>query len=176
LACDRLTKLESQQTLNMIYFRDKIPLPPILRILQDSYREVHIKQTEFLKNLNASFTEPMIRFEEFAAQTGTSTEAAKTALTEKTPPDYIVLPDGLMRKDKLQQIKEKLNQQMAKTGKLSLTEAAKITQTEQADLTSIIQVLGYRVIWHGLDIERAEVTKLQDKTYGSKDVHEMAAH
>jgi len=104
LACDRLTKLENQQTLNIIYYHGKIPLPPILRILQDLYKEVSTKQTEFLKGLNATFTEQMIRFEEFAAQTGTSAEAAKTALTQKTPPNYIVLPDGLIRKDTLQQI------------------------------------------------------------------------
>jgi predicted nuclease of restriction endonuclease-like RecB superfamily len=163
LACDRLTKLEDQQTLNMIYFHGKIPLSPILRILQDIYKGVHAKQTEFLKNLNATFTEPVIRFEEFAAQTGTSAEAAKTALTEKTPLDYIVFSDGLIRKDRLQQIKEELDRQMAKTGKLSLTEASEIAHTERVDLTSVIQTLGYRIIWHGIDTEKAEVTKAKSE-------------
>jgi uncharacterized protein len=159
LACDRLKKLENQQTLNIIYYHDKIPLPPILRILQDVYKEVRAEQTEFLKNLNTTFTESMIRFEEFAAQTGTSAEAAKVALTQKTPPNYTVLPDGLIRRDKLEQIKERLDQQIAKTGKLSLTEAVKITQTEQIDLISVIQALGYRIVWHGIDTEKAEVAK-----------------
>jgi len=164
LSCERLTKLEKQQSLNIIYYRNKIPLPPVLRYLQDAYKGARTKQTEFLKNLNVTFTEPVINFEEFAKRTGVSTEAVRAALTEKTPSNYTVLPDSLIRKDKLEQIRKKLDQQIAKTGKLLLTEAAKITQTEQVDLTSAIQTLGYKVIWHGINTEKAVVTKPQNKT------------
>jgi predicted nuclease of restriction endonuclease-like RecB superfamily len=164
LACERLTKLENQQSLNIIYYRNKIPLPPILRYLQYAFKEVHTKQTELLKNLNVTFTEPIIKFEEFAARTGVSTEAVRTVLTEKTPKNYTVLPDSLIRKDKLDQIRKKLDQQIAKTGKLPLTEAAKIAETEQVDLTSVIQTLGYKIVWHGINTEKAEVIKLQNKT------------
>jgi predicted nuclease of restriction endonuclease-like RecB superfamily len=159
LACDRLTKLENQQTLNIIYFQGKIPLSPILRTLQEDFKEIESRQTEFLRNLDATFTEPIIKFEDFAAQTGTSIEAVKNALTEKIPPNYALLPDGLIRRDRLEQIREKLDQHIAKTGKLRLVDAVKIAQTEQVELTSAIQVLGYRIVWHGIDIEKAEVTK-----------------
>jgi predicted nuclease of restriction endonuclease-like RecB superfamily len=164
LACERLTKLEKQQSLNIIYYRNKIPLPPVLRYLQDSYKEARTQQTEFLKNLNVTFTEPIIKFEEFAKRTGVSTEAVRAVLTEKTPGNYTVLPDSLIRKDKLEQIRKKLDQQIAKTGKLALTEAAKIAQTEQVDLTSAIQTLGYKIIWHGINTEKAEIIKPQNKT------------
>ena len=164
LACERLSKLEKQQSLNVIYYRNKIPLPPILRHLHASFEEVHIKQTEFLKNLNVTFTEPTINFEEFAARTGVSTEAVRAALTENPPSNYTLLPNGLVRKDKLEQIREKIDQQMAKTGKISLTEAAKIAETEQVDLTSAIETLGYKIIWHGINTEKAEVIKPKNKT------------
>jgi len=164
LACERLTKLENQQSLSIIYYRNKIPLPPILRYLQDAFEVVHTKQTELLKNLKVTFTEPIIKFEEFAARTGVSTEAARVALTEKAPSNYTVLPDSLIRNDKLQQIRKKLDQKLAKTGKLPLTEAAKIAQTEQVDLTSAIQTLGYKIVWHGINAEKAEVIKPQNKT------------
>jgi predicted nuclease of restriction endonuclease-like RecB superfamily len=159
LACERLTKLEKQQSLNIIYYRNKIPLPPVLRYLQDSYKEARTQQTEFLKNLNVKFTEPIIKFEEFATRTGVSTEAVREALTEKTPSNYILLPDSLIRKDKLEQIRKKLDQQIAKTGKLALPEAAKIAQAEQVDLTCAIQTLGYKIIWHGISTDKAEVVK-----------------
>jgi predicted nuclease of restriction endonuclease-like RecB superfamily len=164
LACERLTKLEKQQSLNIIYYRNKIPLPPILRHLQDAFKEVHTKQREFLKNLNVTFTEPIIKFEEFASRTGISTEAVRAALTENPPSNYTVLPDSLIRKDKLEQIRKKIDQQIAKTGKLLLTEATKIAQIEQLDLTSAIQTLGYKIVWHGINAEKAEVIKPQNKT------------
>jgi predicted nuclease of restriction endonuclease-like RecB superfamily len=159
LACERLTKLENQQSLNIIYYRNKISLVPILRHLKDAFQEVQTKQTELLKNLKVTFTEPIIKFEEFAARTGVSTEAVRAALTEKPPDNYTLLPDSLIRKDKLQEIRRKLDQQLSKTGKISLTEAAKITETEQVDLTSAIKTLGYKIIWHGISTEKAEIIK-----------------
>ena len=159
LACEKLTKLDNQTSLNIIYYRKKIPLPPILRYLQDAFKDVHTKQKELLKNLNVTFTEPIIKFEEFAARTGVSTEAVRATLTENPPKNYTVLPNSLIRKDKLQQIRRKLGQQIAKTGKLSLTEAAKITETEKVDLTSAIQTIGYKIVWHGINTEKAEVIK-----------------
>jgi len=159
LACERLTKLEDQQSLNLIYYRNKIPLPPIIRHLQKAFKEIHAKQTEFLKNLNVTFTEPIIRFEEFAARTGVSTQAARSTLTENPPSNYIVLPHSLIRKDKLEKIKKKLDRQIAKIGRLPLTEASKIAETEQEYLTSIIQTLGYKIIWHGINTDKAEVIK-----------------
>jgi len=160
LACERLTKLEKQQSLNIIYYKNKIPLPPVLKYLEDAYREVRAKQTEFLRNLNVTFTEPVIKFEEFAKRTGVSPEAARTALTERTPSNYIILPDSLIRKDTLEQLKKKLDQKIAEKGKLSLTEAEKIAQTEQVNLTAAISTLGYKVIWHGINTENAEIVKL----------------
>jgi hypothetical protein len=58
---------------------------------------------------------------------------------------------------------EKIDEQIAKTGKLPLTEAAKIAETEQVDLTSAIENLGYKIVWHGIDTEKAEVVKIQNK-------------
>jgi predicted nuclease of restriction endonuclease-like RecB superfamily len=163
LACERLTKLEKQQSINIIYYRNKIPLPPILRYLQIAYKEVYNDQTAFLKKLKITFTEPIIKFQEFAARTGVSTEAVRTALTENPPENYIILPDSIIKKEKLEQIREKLDQQIAKTGKISLNEAAKITETEQEDLTSVIGTIGYKIVWHGINTEKTEIIKPQNK-------------
>jgi len=160
LACERMSKLDRQQSLNIIYYRSKIPLPPILRYLEDSYREVRMQQAEFLKNLNVTFTEPVIKFEEFAKRMGVSTEVVRAVLAEKNPSNYIMLPDSLIRKDKLEQLKKKLDQQIAEKGKLAFTEAVKIAQTEKVDLTSAIQTLGYKIIWRGINTENAEIIKL----------------
>jgi predicted nuclease of restriction endonuclease-like RecB superfamily len=164
LACERLTRLENQQTLNLIYYRNKIPLHPILQHLRGAFEEVHSKQTELLKDLNVTFTEPVIKFEEFATRTGVSTEAVRAVLTENPPNDYMVLPDSLIRKDKLAQIRKQLDQQIAKTGKLPLAEAEEIAKTGQIDLTSAIQTLGYKIVWHGINTDKAEVIKPKNQT------------
>jgi predicted nuclease of restriction endonuclease-like RecB superfamily len=159
LACERLSKLEKRQSLNLIYYKNKIPLPPILKYLEDAYREVRKQQTEFLKSLNITFTEPVIKFEDFARRTGVSIEATRVALTKKKPSNYTVLPDSLVRNDKLEQIKKKLDQKLLEKGKLALAEATRIAKTEQVDLTSAVSTLGYKIIWHGINTENAEIVK-----------------
>jgi len=161
LACERLSKLEKKQSLNVIYYKKRIPLHLILRYLQNSYREVRNQQKEFLKDLKVTFTEPVIRFEEFAKRVGVSTEAVRVTLSEKKPSNYIVLPDSLIRKDKLEQLRKRLDKQIAETGKLSLSEVVKIAQTEQVELTSALQTLGYKIIWRGINPENAEIVSLE---------------
>jgi predicted nuclease of restriction endonuclease-like RecB superfamily len=163
LACERLTKLETQQSLNIIYYRKEIPLPPVLRYLQDAYKHVHTRQRELLRDLNVTFTEPVIKFDEFASRIGVSVEAVRALLNEKTPENYAVLPDSLVRKDKIDKIRKQLDLEIAKTGKLPLTEATEIAQREGVELTSAIETLGYKIVWHGIDAEKAVIIKSKDK-------------
>jgi len=163
LACERITKLEKLQSLSILYYRKKIPLPPILRYLQDAYKEVHAKQLESLKDLNVTFTEPIIKFDEFAARTGVSVDVVRAIMAEKTPKSYVVLPNSIVRKDKLQQIKKQVDREIEKNGKLLLIDAMGIAQKEGIDLTSAIETLGYKVVWHGINAEKAEIIKSQAK-------------
>ena len=163
LACERIAKLEKRQSLTLLYFRKRIPLPPILRYLQDAYKEVHAKQLELLKDLNVTFTEPIIKFDEFAARTGVSADVVRAIIAEKTPKNYVVLPNTIVRKDKLQQIKKHLDREIEKKGKFPLIDAIEIAQKEGIDLTSAIETLGYKVVWHGINAEKAEIVKSQTK-------------
>ena len=52
---------------------------------------------------------------------------------------------------------------MDSSGKLKLLEAAKITDKEGLDVTSVLEALGYKIVWHGIDSEKAEVMKSQKK-------------
>ena len=163
LACERLTKLEKQHSLNILYYRKEIPLAPVLRYLQETYKHVHTRQRALLSDLNVTFTEPVIKFDEFADRTGVSVEAVRTFLFERTPENYILLPDSIVRKDKLNQIRKHLDLEIAKTGKLPLTKAIEIAQREGVDLTSAIETLGYKTVWHGIDAEKAVIIKSKNK-------------
>ncbi len=164
LACERLTKLEKQQNLDIIYYRKKIPLPPILQYLQEAYKNTHAKHMKLLREHRIDVTEPIIKFEDFAFRMGVSKKAARTQLIENPPENYAILPDGLVRRDKLQQIKDLLNHEISETGELSLKEAKKITKEQGIDLTSTIKTLGFKVIWHGINEEKAVIVKSDNKS------------
>ena len=160
LACEKLVDLEKNAQLNIIYYHDKIPLASVLRYLEQALQGVRVTQRNFLKELSVTFTEEVVEYEEFARRIGVSTEAVKAALTEKPPEGYTVMPNGLVRKDKLEQMRKKIEEQLNLTGRLSLLNAIKIIESEGvADATKSLETLGYRIIWRGINAEKAEVTK-----------------
>ena len=163
LSCERLTKLEKRNSLNLIYYRKEIPLPPVLRYLQDAHKQVHARQRDLLRDLNITFTEPIIKFDEFASRTGVSVEAIRAILDEKTPENYVVLPDRIIRKEKINQIRRRLDFEISKKGPLPLKEAIEIAQKEGLELTSAVETLGYKIVWHGIDAEKAVIIKTKNQ-------------
>jgi predicted nuclease of restriction endonuclease-like RecB superfamily len=160
LACEKLANMEKNEQLNIMYYRDKIPLAPVLRHLEEAIKGVQATQTGFLKNLPVIFTEAVVSYEEFAARIGVSAEAVRAALAEKPPQGYAVMPNGLVRKDKLEQIRERIEEQLSRTGRLPLPEAMRIVETEGVvDATKSLETLGYKIVWRGINAEKAEVTK-----------------
>jgi hypothetical protein len=160
LACEKLADLGKNTRLNIIYYRNKVLLAPVLRYLEKASQGTRVAQKEFLKNLSVVFTEPIVEYEEFATRIGVPTEAVKAALAEKPPEEYIVMPSSLVRKDKLEQIKERIEKQMKPTGRLALPDAIRIIESEGvADATKSLETLGYKIVWRGINAEKAEITK-----------------
>jgi hypothetical protein len=160
LVCQKLASLEKNAQLNIIYYRDKIPLGPVLRYLEGAFQNVQATQTGLLKSLSVIFTEPVVNYGEFAARIGVSIEAVKEALTEKPPEGYTAMSDGLVRRDKLEQIRRKIEEQLSLTGRLPLPDAIRIIESEGVpDATKSLETLGYKINWHGINAEKAEVAK-----------------
>jgi DNA-binding transcriptional regulator YhcF (GntR family) len=160
LACEKLADLERHAKLNVIYYQDKIPLAPILHHLEQAFREVKTKQVALVKDLRVVFTEPVVCYDEFAARIGVSPEAVKAALAEKQPEGYILMSNGVVRKDVLEQIHKRMEEQMNQKGKFHLQDAIRTIEAEGLeDATGALEILGYRVIWHGINSEEAEVVK-----------------
>jgi predicted nuclease of restriction endonuclease-like RecB superfamily len=162
LACEKLTKLEMHTKLNIVYYRNKVPLSPILRYLEDKYQRVEEKQTWFVKNLPVTFLEPVVNYAEFAARIGVSTESVRAALNENPPQGYMVLPNSLVRKETLKEIGKTLEEQISRTGRLPLFEATKIIETKGVkDVSNVLKALGYKIMWRGISEETAEVIKAE---------------
>jgi predicted nuclease of restriction endonuclease-like RecB superfamily len=164
LSCEKLSSLEKHPRLNIVYYKDRIPLNPIVRYLEEAFQGVRARQASFLKNLSIVFTESIIDYKEFATRIGMSTEAVRTSLIENPPADYILMPNCLIRKEKLQQIGKKIEQQIGQAGQLPLSEAAKIAEAEGVeDATNALEALGYKIVWHGINVEKAVVCSYDDK-------------
>ncbi|HML03276.1 MAG TPA: DUF790 family protein [Candidatus Bathyarchaeia archaeon] len=160
LACEKLVQLEKHTKLNIIYYRDKIPLAPIIRHLEQRFKKVEGEQIRFVKDLPVVFTEPVVNYEEFASRIGVSVEAIKAALMDKAPQGYTVIANELVRQDVLEQIRKKIEEQTDQKGHLWLLEAIKTVEAEGAkDATGILKTLGYKVVWHGINSKEAEVVK-----------------
>jgi len=160
LACEKLSNLGKQGRLNVMYYRDRIPLSPVLRYLEQASREVKAKQTSLVREMPIVFTELIVDFGELAARIGVSSEAVKAVLTEKPPQDYVVMSDKLVRKDLLEQIGRTIDERIRQQGRISLSEAAETIETEGVeDATGVLEALGYKINWRGISIENAEVVK-----------------
>ncbi len=158
LACERISELRKQGQLNVIYYKNKIPLAPILNHLQGLSKKTHEKQRAFLENLPIVFTEPVIEYDELAQRLGVSTEAVRTRITAKPPQGYVLLANSIVQEDKLQKIKEKIQKQTKQDSHLLLPQAIKIIEEEGVrDSSSALDILGFKVVWHGISAEKAEV-------------------
>ena len=160
LACEKLSALEKRPQLDLIYYRDKISLSPILRYLETKFEQVKNKEIKFLEGLSIKFTEPVVGFGEFADRIGVSAEAARAFIVANPPSGYVALADTLISDEKLLQIGERIEKAISQSGKLPLKEAAKIIEEEGVDdSANVLTMLGYRIRWRGIDSEQAEVSK-----------------
>jgi hypothetical protein len=160
LACEKLSALEKRPQLDLIYYRDKIALAPILRYLETKFDDVKSKEIKLLEGLSIKFTEPVIVFREFAARIGISTEAARAFLVISQPSGYVALADILVSNEKLLQIGDRIRAAIGQSGKLPLKEAAEIIEDEGVDdSANVLAILGYRIRWRGINSDQAEVFK-----------------
>jgi uncharacterized protein len=160
LACEKLSALEKRPQIDLIYYRDKISLAPILRYLETQFEQVKSKEIKVLEGLPIKFTEPIVDFGQFAARIGVSTEAARAFIVVHPPSGYVVLADTLVSNGKLLQIGDRIEVAFRQSGKLLLKEAARIIEEEGVDESNnVLAMLGYRIRWRGIDSEKAEVFK-----------------
>ena len=159
LACEKLSALEKRPQLDLIYYRDKISLAPILRYLETKFDDVKSKEIKLLEGLSIRFTEPVVAFGEFAARIGVSIEAARAFLVVNPPCGYVVLADILISNEKLLQIGNRIRAAIGQSGKLAFKEAERIIEEEGVDdSANVLTMLGYRIRWRGINSQQAEVS------------------
>ncbi|MCL2360021.1 DUF790 family protein [Candidatus Bathycorpusculum sp.] len=158
LACEKLISLEKRPQLHFIYYRDKIPLAPILQYLQKEFEEIKTKEIQTLQKTTITFTEPVLLYAEFANRIGLSVESVQTVLTAKPPIGYVPISNGLISTEKLQQISNVLKDALKQSQKLTLNQATSIIEAQGVnDTSTILDRLAYKIKWHGINSEQAEI-------------------
>lgn len=157
LACHRVEKLG--EFFNVIYFKGKVPIKPVLAHLKRCEEQLKGREVEKLSEAAVleNLDKPIMSLEELAERIGVMEETLKEFLKDKDIPRYKSLHGILIREDKLREIDESLKEKLAK-GKLSLNEASELVETLGGlRPTIILEALGYRIKWHGIDPYTAEV-------------------
>ncbi len=153
LACSSL----DFKTDNVIFYDRKLPYLEIIKILRKYEEKQLSEEVKRLKNIEISLEGDIINLAEIAEQYGVGMEALKEAIERKKVgiDGYLLLGDQLVSSQALNVIKGEL----ANVRKYN--DAVRIFQRYGIkEHSRILEHLGYKVIWKGIDAESAEITNI----------------
>ncbi len=157
LACESINKLKEKMTV--IYFKNKIPLRPILVQLREIEKKVRNMQIESISTIDLHLKKPIVELNELADTLGVLEKTAREILHRKRIPGYLSLSNILIKPSKLKEIQEALDEQEA-VRELDLLEASKVIENVGGvKPTEILETLGYKIKWQGLDPRKAKIIK-----------------
>lgn len=157
LACQKLDKIGKR--LNLVYYRRRVPLRPILTYLKDKEERLVNKQIRHLKAEVFKIQEPIVEIGDLAARLEVQEEALRRVLKDKEILGYVNVGDLLVKRSRLNEI-HKVIEERLEQGELSLQEVSRIIETAGGNrVTSILGTLGYDVEWQGIDLKSAKVRR-----------------
>ncbi len=141
------------KTDNLIFYDRKIPYLEILKILRKYEESLLTEEAERLKNTEIELNGSIINLDETARKYGVSVDALKTVIKQNNKNGYLLLGDQLVDNQTLKAVQSELN------GVKKHSEALSIFGKYGIKSQQILDVLGYKVKWVGLDPENAEILK-----------------
>ncbi len=155
LACHSMNQVK----LNVIYYNRRVPLRPVLAHLK-AREEILVKQqTRRIRDESLIIQEPVVEIRELAEKMGVLEGAVKSFLSTKGFPGYVRLGDMFIKGSKLKEIQDKLQERL-NNGVLYLGEATRIIEDAGGrKSTSVLDVLGYKIEWHGIDPKSAKIRR-----------------
>ncbi len=157
LACQKLDKIGER--LNVVYYKRRIPLRPILTHLRAREERLLMEQTKRLRAEPLPIQKTVVDTNELATKLGVLEEAVKAVFMEREFPGYARLGDMLVKKTKLKEIQEKLETRL-NSGELDFVEASRIIEDaggRRAD--NLLDALGYSIEWHGIDPHSTKIRR-----------------
>ena len=160
-ACQQLDRLGKK--LDIVYYKGKVPIRPILDHLRAREEELKSRQLEGLRGRELEIEGATVTAAELAQRLGMMEEAVKEDLRHREVPGYRLLGDVLISDSTLEEIGRRIEERMDE-GVLTLNEAVRLVEElGGARPSRVLEHLGYRIEWHGIDPEKAEVRRKQSK-------------
>ena len=157
LACQKLDKIGER--LNVIYYKRRVPLRPILVHLRAREERLVMEQTRRLRAEPLPIQKTIVDTSELAAKLGVLEEAVKAVLKEREFPGYARLGDMLVKKTKLKEIRGKLETRL-NDGELDFVEASRIIEDAGGrGADNLLDALGYSIEWHGIDPHSTKIRR-----------------
>jgi len=143
--------------LSLIYYKNKVPLKPILTHLGKKEKTLTEKEAETIVGTELKLTASVVEMDEIAGLLGVSTESVKVAAENISIPGYLRQGDLYVQKTFLEKIDNAIQSRLT-SGRLSFGQAVKLIESLGGkNPSTILEILGYRTIWRGINPELAEI-------------------
>ncbi len=152
LACSTFENIPG----NVIYYKKKVPLKPIVEILKKLERNKIKQDIAKLKIATFQLDKDIIPLKELASKHKVSVKAIRESIDTE---GYTLIGNTLISHKML----EKLGEEVEKLTVKTRSEAAKIFQKNGiSEVDQLLNALGYKVIWSALDPEKVPITKKEE--------------
>jgi len=152
LSCSRLKELG----MEVIFYEREVPLKPIVDYLRGIEEGSIAKQVEALASVGLRLQGDVVSLQELAEQLQTSKEALRRRLKTAPEKGYRLIGDFLVSEKKLDDIDSRLSQ----LEEARLSTVKELMQDIGIGVAyQVLEALGYDVKWHGLDQDKAIISK-----------------
>jgi len=154
LACDKLKQIKGQ----LIYYKGKVPLKPILNFLKSTEETFIQLELENLKLPQLDLNGDVVELRRLAKEYGVSNEALRRKLEGFNTESYTLVGDMFVSNEKLQEIDLKI----ASLTDPSLSQVIHVIEDEGIEKPfAILSTLDYDIQWQGLDLDNSSIRKKQ---------------
>jgi len=141
------------KTDNLIFYERKIPYLEILKILRKYEERQVTDDVEMLKNIEIALEGSVINLGEIARKYDVSLDALKIVIEQNNRNGYLLIGDQLIDDHTLKAVNDELNTVKKHSEAIIIFDKYRIKSQQ------ILDILGYKVKWIGLDPENAEILK-----------------
>ncbi len=152
LNCSKFKALK----MEVIFYELEVPLKPIVDYLEDMEEESIAEQLVLMANVELSLQGDVVFLEELAKKLQTSKEVILRKLETTPVKGYRLIGEILVSEKKLDEIDAKVKQ----LGEAKLPTVIELMRDIGIGAPyQVLEALGYHVNWHGLDPDKATISK-----------------
>jgi hypothetical protein len=148
---------------DVVFFERSVPLKPIVDRLKKIESDALSRELSKVSNIELKLEGDVIELKDISHQNDVSIEALMKHIEEKPQVGYVKIGDQLVSEKLVKKVEAKL-QTLGKRKTMTLSETSELIggfgiRSPQA----ILNLLGYRITWHGIEPSKAEISKETQK-------------